>query len=89
MESEAKLKEKLPHKAIKEIARIVGVSSFVVSKVVNGKVMVTRRDGTVVRACSEDTELRIIATAVKVIKEWEIVCGRNAEQKRQLIASLS
>lgn len=89
MESGEILKGKLPHGAMRNIANVIGVSSVVVSKVVNGEVLITRKNGKVVRACSEKMELRIIAAAVGIIKQREKVCERNAEARKTLIDSLS
>lgn len=64
MESREKtLKERLPHSAISDIAELVGMSFQVVSRVINRTVKFKRADGRVVRACSAETERRILEMA--------------------------
>jgi DNA-binding LacI/PurR family transcriptional regulator len=72
MESKGKtLKERLPHKAISEIAAAAGVSFLVVSRVVNRTVHFKRSDGRRVRICSEEMEQRILALAEQYAKRYE------------------
>ena len=70
MESGDKLKEGLPNKAIGDIAKLAGKSRTVVSRVVNGKVLFSRKDGRVVRICSEEEELRIRKIAKRYAKQY-------------------
>lgn len=76
MESREKtLKERLPHNAIKNIAEAEGLSFLVVSKVVNRTVRFKRADGRVVRACSKETERRILNAAERYVKRYEELLG--------------
>lgn len=66
-----KLKERLPHNAIKDIAELAGVSFVVVSRVINRTVKFKRTNGKEVRVCSEITERRILDVAEKYASKHE------------------
>ncbi|MDX9847426.1 MAG: hypothetical protein RBT74_10640 [Tenuifilaceae bacterium] len=72
MESREKtLKERLPHNAISDITELVGMSYQVVSRVINRTVKFRRADGRVVRACSVESERRILDVAESYAKRHE------------------
>lgn len=72
MESrERTLKERLPHNAIGDIAELVGMSFQVVSRVINRTVKFKRTDGRVVRACSVESERRILDVAERYARRHE------------------
>jgi len=86
MDAQVKLKDRLPHGAIKDIAKLVGVSTVVVGAVVNGKVEVKRGEG-LVRICSEDLEAKIKSIASSIIKQRESILARAMEQVQELTST--
>jgi len=90
MESEVKVRKRLPYGMIKEIAIIAGVSVVVVSHVLNGTIMIVRKNKRVVRICGLKVEEKVKRIAAERIKEHNSKILKDAiDQVQNLTASLS
>lgn len=86
MDAQVKLKERLPHGAIRDIAKLVGVSTVVVGAVINNKVEV-EREGRSVRICSEALEAKIRAAACSLITQHESMLSKALVQVQELTST--
>lgn len=86
MDAQVKLKERLPHGAIKNMAKMLDISFVVVSAVINDRVEV-KCEGGCRRICSEATEAKIKTAAASIISQQESMMSRAMKQVQELTST--